>query len=104
MEKIITKHSKSKGCKKHTQKLEKTDIDNGWWYPKDYRVNDNIDALNRQDYISKPPKFCNVCECTWLRKPSNYSRLKKINNMYDFWDKGSLPTYKLIREICPKCK
>lgn len=104
MEKIITKHSKQSGHKKHTRKLEKTeDLANGWWYPKEYRENSNIDVLHKQVTDSKSPNYCNNCEMTWMRKPANYSNAKTINNSYDFWDKGSLPTYRLDRVICPKC-
>ena len=105
MDKILKRPSKSAGHKENTRKVEKEESVNGWWYPKDTRMTDNLELINKNRHISKSPQYCNSCEKTWQRKPSNYSALstKTIRNTYDFYDKGSLPTYRLERRLCPLC-
>ncbi len=86
-------------------KLEENEPINGWWYPKELRQKktDNIEILGKIRHDTKSPHYCNQCEKTWQKKPSNFARNKKVMSLYDFYDKGSLPTYKLERRLCPLC-
>ena len=104
MDKIRKKSSKSGRYKEDIRKVgeRKTDPVNGWWYPSEFS-SPNIDILNKEREQSRSPQYCCNCEKTWQKKPNNYSNSKTIRNSYDFYDRGTLPTYRLERRLCPLC-
>ena len=77
----------------------KKDKKNGWWY--NFNRNPNEKILKRADDnigFKKFPKLCPRCKKTWEKKCND------MRNPYHYYEKGTLPTYKMVRERCPKCK
>ena len=74
---------------------------NGWWYEEYFSRTGNENVLKRADDnmgYHKFPKLCPECEKTWEIKSNDRK------HPFYYYDKGTLPTYKIKREQCPKCK
>ena len=74
---------------------------NGWWYEMYFTRNPNESRLKRADDVInyyKFPKLCPKCEKCWEIKSNDRK------HPFYYYEKDTLPTYGMNKEICPKCK